>query len=191
MYNSSLKGKNVPMTGVPYVEIPEKVFEHDMTIRETPDCFKTCDCVYSEPAWQYGYPIFNERAGFVASDGWSAYSKSIDRTVMEIGKPAFIIGGKIHARHFADADDRREIEIMHDGTSLGGAFVYLFNGADYDDSVVRTTDGLTDYLCKEYEKALDFSCGYGEHLLKFRDFIGTDIDRNCLAYLSGKVRGAI
>lgn len=61
------------------------------------------------------------------------------------------------------------------------------NHWNFDDDILKSivdTKTLLNFLSKKYSCCLDFSCGYGEHLLQFKDFVACDIDRDCLTYLS-------
>ena len=181
MYNSSIKGQGRKTTFSQHIEVPNKIFFNDMSKNYMCEVFKTCDCVYSGIAWPYGYKIFNDEAGNVPN-AYSEYCKNINTLIEELGVPAFITGGKIHKRYFPQAVSY-DIVLNNCGTNMPGAKIYIWNYNNYDENIGTTTE-LLNKLQKEFIKPLDFSCGYGEHLLKFKDFIGCDIDKNCLTYLS-------
>ena len=182
MYNSSIKGQNFDFDGKlsHFIEVPHKVFFNDMSKDFWHDDFKDCDVVYSEIAWPYGYPRFNEKAGNKPNN-YAQYMNNIERLINKLNVPAFIICGKNVARYFPDAK-QYSFAITTSGTNMQGCTLYVWN-YDYDNKHA-TTDQLIDFLAQNFKKCLDFSCGYGEHLLKFDDFVGCDINRKCLTYLS-------
>lgn len=181
MYNSSIKGQGKKKRFSTHIDTPHKIFFNDMSKNYMREEFKTCDCVYSGIAWQYGYKIFNEDAGNVPNE-YSQYCININKLIEELGVPAFITGGKAHKKYFPKAQVF-DIDLNNCGTNMPNVKIYVWNYPDYDSSIKSTTE-LLGRLCKEFKKPLDFSCGYGEHLLKFDDFIGCDIDKDCLTYLS-------
>lgn len=181
MYNSSIKGQGRTMRFKSHTFIPDKVFFNDMSKNYMCECFKTCDVVYSGIAWQYGYKIFNDNAGNIPNE-YSEYCKNINKLIEELGVPAFITGGKSHAKFFPNAK-MFNIDLNNSDSNMPNCKLFVWNYDHYDTSI-KTTTQLIERLSKEFNKVLDFSCGYGEHLLKFRDFVGCDIDKNCLTYLS-------
>ena len=192
MYNSSIKGQSTDKKFDRHIEIAGKVFFNDMSKNYMCEAFKTCDVVFSEISWAYGYSRFNSKAGN-EPNSYNDYLTNINRMIEELEVPAFIICGKPAAKHFPFAK-AYPITINTSGTSMSGCQVYVWN-FDYDSLGITSTDELTSYLAEHYEKCLDPSCGYGEHLLKFRDFVGCDINRDSLTYLSiltdarGKING--
>ena len=185
MYHSSLKGKNSETEKIEYVEVPNKIFFHDMTENDIPDAFRTCDCVYSEPSSRYGFSIFNERAGMVVKDDWKTYVKNIDRTIMVLNVPAFIICGQEFLKYMPNVADVRDVVLNTNNKKLCDCKVAIFNTVSPD---LKTSSEIISYIAANYKKVLDFSCGYGEHMMNFQDFVATDINRDCLAYLSKKWR---
>ena len=165
------------------VTIPHKVFFNDMSKNYMCEEFKTCDVVYSEISWLYGYNIFNERAQNSPSS-YAIYLDNIARLIHELRVPSFIICGKNVRTHFSDANIN-EITINTaniKGDDFRKCILYTWY---YDCPITeQTSSELIETLSNKYNKCLDFSCGYGTHLLRFNDFVGTDIDKNCLTYLS-------
>ena len=180
MYNSSLKGKGKDKKFSSTMEIPHKIFFNDMSKNYMREEFRSCDCIYSEVAWIYGYKGFNEKAGNEPNK-YMDYIDNIARLVDELKVPAFIICGKNVKSHFTGAK-MAPIVITTSGENIKGCTLYYWN---YDlEKVFDGTHELTDFLAQRFNKCLDFSCGYGEHLLKFKDFIACDINSDCLTYLS-------
>ena len=102
MYNSSLKGHGGTSAFKNCIEIPHKIFFNDMSKSYMRDEFKTCDVIYSEIAWPYGYKGFNEKAGNVPG-AYSDYVDNINLAIEELDVPAFIVCGKNVKRHFPKA----------------------------------------------------------------------------------------
>lgn len=181
MYNSSIKGQSHDRKFSQHLEIEGKVFFNDMSKNYIREEFRSCDVIFSEMSWSYGYKGFNEKAGNEPGE-YLDYVKNINRMIEELGVPAFIVCGKPVARYFPNAK-AYPIKINTSETNMSGCQVYVWN-FDYDKIGADNTIDLINYLCKNYGKCLDFSCGYGEHLLKFFDFVGCDINRDCLTYLA-------
>lgn len=180
MYNSSIKKQGKKIEFKKQIEIPGKVFFNDMSKSGYREEWRECDCIYSGIAWQYGYKIFNENAGNIPNE-YSQYCKNINTLIETLKVPSFITGGKQHRKFFKNAKEF-DIDLNNFGTDMPGVKLFVWN-YDYNGEC-RGTSELLSKLSKEFRKPLDFSCGYGQHLLKFDDFIACDIDRNCLTYLS-------
>lgn len=180
MYRSSLKGKGEDIKFSQYLEIPHEVFFNDMSKTYMRNEFKTCDLVYSGIAWSYGYKIFNADANNDC-DSYSQYLTNIYSCIQELKKPAFITGGKHMMKYFKGS---RVFDIDIDTSVEKIANVYLFTYYTDYDGHCRGVKQLLKELSQKYHKVLDFSCGYGEKLMQFDDFVACDIDRNCLTYLS-------
>ena len=180
MYNSSIKGQSKLMRFRMKEDIPHEVFFNDMSKTYMREEFKSCDCVFSEIAWSYGYGIFNERAGNSPND-YSEYMRNIQKLILELNVPSFVVCGK-PASKFFDKAESFPITIDTSETNMPNCRLYVWN-FDYTQLFQRTSE-LMRFLSERFHKCLDFSCGYGEHLLKFDDFIGCDINKDCLTYLS-------
>lgn len=181
MYNSSIKGqlRRIHFSSE-IIEVPHKVFFNDMSKTYMRKEFMDCDVVFSEIAWQYGYSIFNDRANNVPCD-YASYMNNIHNLILELGVPAFIVCGKSAARYFVDAK-AYPISIKTAEANMSGCQLWVWN-YDYQQQFKDTKELIT-FLSGRFNKCLDFSCGYGTHLLKFNDFVACDIDRDCLTYLS-------
>ena len=180
VYNSSIKGQGQKAVFSKHAEIPNKVFYNDMSKTYMREEFRDCDVIFSEIAWQYGYKIFNEKAGN-SPNPYAEYLRNIQKLILELGIPAFIVCGKSAARYF-DKAKSYPIAIRTSGTNMPGCQLYVWN-YDYTHDF-KDTKELVAFLSQNFKKCLDFSCGYGEHLLSFNDFVGCDINRECLTYLS-------
>lgn len=182
MYNSSIKGQShhIHFLEAEQIEIPHKIFFNDMSKTYMRDEFKECDVIFSEISWRYGYGIFNERAEN-SPNNYTDYLNNIQKLIKELGIPSFVVCGKPVAKYFAGAK-AYPISIRTSGTNMHGCQLYVWNyNYLYQ---FKDTKELIAFLSKTFEKCLDFSCGYGEHLLMFKDFIGCDINKDCLTYLS-------
>lgn len=149
------------------------VFKHDLN-NGLPELFKNCDCIYSEPAWKSGYEIFKKRAN-VIDFGYKDYMNSIEKTIKELNKPTFIVGGK-HMLKYLKPD--HQIDIRFNG------FYALLLQWNTDLIEVKNNLKIIEYLSEKFNTVLDFSCGYGQHLFKFNNFIGSDINGKCIYYLA-------
>lgn len=181
MYNSSIKGQGQKAVFSRHIEIPNKIFYNDMSKNFYVNCFSECDVIFSEIAWVYGYPKFNENAGN-KPNSYRDYMQNINKLIHKLNIPAFIVCGRNAKTFFKDAQ-MFKTGINNSGTDMQDCVLYVWN-FHYEDQGKHGTKQLVDFLSEKYKKCLDFSCGYGEHLMKFKDFIGCDIDRNCLTYLS-------
>lgn len=180
MYNSSIKKQGQEKHFSSHLEIPGKIFFNDMSKVSFREEFLSCDVLFSEIAWPYGYKGFNEKAGNEPG-AYSDYLDNINALIGKLNIPAFIVCGKNVKAHFKGAK-MQDIAITTAGTSMPGCTLYIWN---YDTEIkVKDTNTLTLYLAERFDKCLDISCGYGEHLFRFKDFIGCDINRDCLTYLS-------
>ena len=181
MYNSSLARKSDSFHSDLLLQIPDKIFFNDMSQVYMQDCFKSCDVIYSEPAWNYGYKNFNAVAGNSSPEPWAQYMRNINKLIKELGVPSFIVCGKQSARYFPDAE-MKLCSIVRKDKFISGANVFVWNYALPDGE--WDTEKLIGKISKEFKKCLDFSCGYGEHLLAFEDFVGCDVNRECLTWLA-------
>lgn len=181
MYNSSLKGHGGTSAFKNHIEVPHKIFFNDMSKSYMQDEFKTCDVIYSEIAWPYGYKGFNEKAGNVPS-AYSDYVDNINLAIEELDVPAFIVCGKNVKKHFPKAR-MYPITITTSGENIPGCTLFVWKCGDFFGQFSNTIV-LLNWLAARYDKCLDPSCGYGEHLLKFKDFVGCDVNRDCLTHFS-------
>lgn len=182
MYNSSIKGQAKRIKFDKKLELKDKVFFNDLSKNIPIKAFKCCDVVYSEISWNYGYNIFNHQATNNAND-YSNYLHNVNACIEELQVPSFIVCGK-QARNFFTNAKCIPIKINSAGTNINGCQLYIWN---FDDDILKSivdTKTLLNFLSKKYSCCLDFSCGYGEHLLQFKDFVACDIDRDCLTYLT-------
>ncbi len=145
------------------------VFKHDLN-NGIPDIFHKCDCIYSEPAWQSGYKLFKKRANTKDFE-YIDYMNSIQKTVTELKVPTFIVGGK-HMLRYLTPD--HFIDIRFNG------FYALLLQWNTELIEVKNNIKILDYLSDKYDTVLDFSCGYGKHLLNFNKFIASDVNGKCV-----------
>lgn len=179
-YNSSIHGQGTKCTFDKHIEIPGKIFFNDMSKTWDLPVFATCDCVFSEIAWPYGYDGFNKLANNVPNS-YAEYIQNVNRCIEKLSAPSFVVCGKPAKRYFKNAS-MQEIAITTADTNMKSCTLYTWNVNDLPD--VNDTKSLIRWMTKRYRKCLDFSCGYGSHLLNFDDFVACDINRDCLTYLS-------
>ena len=161
-YNSALKGPLWPgreqLSEIGFAESARgMIFAHNIC-DPLPEpmaerIMRCADCVYCEIPWPASGETFYQRAG---------------------AEPAFLVGAKRDA--LALADDAVQL------VSLNGRPAWLaISGAGV--AGYGTTDELLTQLARVYRGVYDFGCGYGAALRLFAYFIGSDIDRKCLAYV--------
>jgi SAM-dependent methyltransferase len=118
---------------------------------------------------------FYQRAGVEPRDH-ADYLAALRKLILHrFGKPAFIVGAKRDAAALADEPVRP--------VSLNGRPAWLAISGGGRTPQCRTTDELLAQLARSYRSVYDFGCGYGAALRPFSYFIGSDIDRKCLAYV--------
>lgn len=142
--------------------------------------FYNCDVIYSEPSWRKGYLEFSKRAYLKINKNFNDYLMSIQHVVNELKKPSFIIGGR-HMLNILKPDHL--INIKFNGFD---AITMIWN---HEKINVSSNLELIEIISKKYNKVLDFSCGYGFHLKKFRYFVCTDINKKCVYYIAKKYLG--
>lgn len=142
--------------------------------------FRACDCVYVEPAWQKGYQTFQDRAG-VKSPSFAEYLGAIQRAIVELGKPAFVVGGKHMLRRWTP-DDTAPIR-------MNGFDALLMAWNEQAPVGVKNVLQLQTVLTSKYDKVLDFCCGYGKHLTQFKSFVGADFNKKCVYYIAHNYLG--
>lgn len=190
MYLSAIKGKSTEYHG-DFKPIDGMVFYNDLSRRCVRPEFERADFVYSEPAWLNGYYKFNEIAGNSDCESWKEYVTNIDRLVHALGKPSFVTGGVSHGKYLTGWD-RREIRLAHDNVEINATsntriYLYFWN-YDLDFCPDTVMDLLRELKSRGFKCPLDPSCGFGEHLLTFDDFVACDINTDSLAWLSDQVR---
>lgn len=156
------------------------VFRHDIThgMREE---FKECDCVYVEPAWQRGYMTFQERVGRVgAAPSHKQYLASIRRVIEELGKPAYLVGGK-HMLSTLQPTHCVETK-LHNLPAL----LMLWNAPAMPPAPLSV---MQKTVAQRHRKVLDFCCGYGQHLTQFTAFVACDINGKCVYHIAHNYLG--
>lgn len=190
MYVSAIKGKNTEYHG-DFKPIDGMVFYNDLSRRCIRPEFERADFVYSEPAWSAGYEKFNRMAENTRYKCWADYVKNLDRLVHALGLPAFIVGGVSHGKYLTGFD-MYDVELSHDDIVIKdspNARIHLFvYGYDMDFEFKSVMDVLRKLRSRGLRCPLDPSCGFGEHLLLFDDFVACDINTNALAWLADQVR---
>jgi hypothetical protein len=183
-YNSALKGPvwagRDDLAEIEFAESPAgMVFAHNVC-DPMPEPFieqiaKRAECIYAELPWPAGGDTFYARAGVEARPHDDFMFAVKGRIVDPLGKPTFIVASKRDARFLASDDIR---PITHRG---GNAWLAASGGPA---PRCETSEELIAYLAGAYRSVYDFSCGYGRSLRPFAFFIGSDIDRKCLAYVA-------
>lgn len=158
------------------------VFSHNINDGLLP-IFKESDCIYSELAWRNGYELFQIRAGNDAKKvTFKQYLLNVENIIEKLQKPTFIIGGK-HMLKTLDPPNHSEIK-------LNGfkAMLMMWNTDSISAPTVEILlSCLRDYY--NFKKPLDFCAGYGEHLSKFKSFIGCDINKKCIYFMAKNYLG--
>ena len=170
-YHSAHGNENNNLKDINYYENNGCVtLKHDLN-NEIPKIFKKCDCIYSEPAWRTGYKLFKKRAN-VKNFEYKDYMNSIQKVINELNVPTFIIGGK-HMLKYLKPNHILNIK-------FNGVFYAML--LQWNTELIEVNDNLEiiDYLSNKYNTVLDFSCGYGQHLLKFNNFIASDFNGKCI-----------
>jgi len=156
------------------------VFCHDITTGATLD-FVQADCLYVEPAWQRGYEEFQKRAGQGGeAPPYKEYITAIRTAIEGFGKPSYVVGGKHMLKLLAPEHARP--------TRLNGfdAQLMMWN---CNPPTASTALQVQDELAKQHDHVLDFCCGYGLHLTKFKRFTACDINRKCVYYVAHSYMG--
>ena len=191
IYNSALKNANVKVwdkykkqstTGKECV-----AFSHDLTTEQgLPNQFDPCDVFYSEIPWQHGYTKFYERAELKANSSYSNFIESLKYVVSLMDRPFLLTGGKGLAKRIPEADEVRDISMVH-----CDAWLYSYNCKIPQD--ITTTLDLLDYLAEAYSCLGNFTCGYGHSGFKFLEngkrFVMSDINQYCIGYIDEQLNG--
>jgi hypothetical protein len=137
---------------------------------------KNAECVYSEIPWPAARDTFYLRSG-LAPRPHGEYVAAVKAIVDRFRKPSYIVASKRDAFALADQPVR---PIMHNGYQ---AWLAIAHAVQPTPDCVGTPE-LRAWLGQTYRSVYDFSCGYGAGLRPFEHFIGSDIDRKCLAYVA-------
>lgn len=149
------------------------VLQHDLN-NGINEIFKNCDCIYSEPAWKNGYELFLKRSN-KDSKSYKEYLKSIENVISDLKKPTFLIGGKHMLKYI---NPTNIVDIRFNG-------FYAILMIWFSDKIeVKTNYDVIEVLINNYKNVLDFSCGYGNHLKNFKNFIASDINPKCVYYIA-------
>jgi hypothetical protein len=181
IYNSALKGREWAgrdeFQPIDFAESARgMVFAHNIC-EPLPDAMAEriarVECFYSEVPWPAARDTFYQRSG-VEPRPHAEYQAAIKGIIDRFKKPTFIIAAKRDAFALA-ADDVRLISLYGDPGWLA-----IRGGRPPE---CRTNQELIARLAEAYGSVYDFSCGCGVALRPFAYFIGSDIDRKCLAYV--------
>ena len=160
------------------------VFTHDI-LNGTNENFKHAACIYSEPSWRAGFNKFMSRAG-KEKGGYKKYLLTIKEIINQLKVPTFMIIGK-HMRGTLDPDNT--IDCMIHGYPALLAIWY----AEIPDEELKTNYDASDYVCKKYNRILNFSCGYGgtvNDAKKYnKQFICSDVNGKCIYYIAKEFMG--
>ncbi len=150
------------------------VFAHDINKGITKD-FLDCDCVYSELAWNKGYESFQKRAGKEDFLSYKDYLLNIQKILIDLNKPSYIIGGK----HML-----KTINPHHYSTIILNGFEAVLMVWNTGIILSKNTNELLKELSFKYNKVLDFCVGYGNHLSMFKSFVASDINKKCVYFVA-------
>jgi hypothetical protein len=188
IYNSALKGREWlgrdHLTEIDFAESERgMVFAHNIC-EPLPEAMAAliesrAECLYSEVPWPAARDTFYRRAG-VTPRPHGEYQAAVKAILDRFNKPAFIVAAKRDA--MALADEVHPIILYGDP---GWLAISRGRAPEY-----RTNQDLVAQLAKAYRSVYDFSCGCGVALRPFAYFIGSDIDRKCLAYVQRELLGS-
>jgi hypothetical protein len=132
-------------------------------------------CIVSDLVWKAGWPVFHQRAGTVPYGNHSDYLYLVRALLNHFAKPSFIVCSRAAAELIGER--QRPIKRF-------GGNVWLAVAHTDDDPEAASMEALPAALAARYPSAYDFGCGYGNLLRPFGYFVGSDIDRKCLAYIA-------
>jgi hypothetical protein len=162
-----------------------RVFKHDIT-KAIPKCFLKAEAVYSEPSWQQGYSVFQNRAGLKDST-FQDYLACIKKTIEYLHKPTFLVMGK-HMTKILNPKFCVPVKLHKWDCLLG-----IWNTKTLIKRKSLTVDGVLDYISDTYDIVADFSCGYGSlagaMISKNKKFICSDINGKCVYYIAKTYMG--
>ena len=151
------------------------VFVNDIT--KNIDIYKWphIDIIYSEPAWKLGYEKYRKRANAEMST-YEEYLASIKNLIKTLQKPTILVTGK-HALKTLEPDGYINIKLN------GGEALAMFWSIGMM-SIVNTTEELIHELAQQYKCVLDFSAGYGNTAMIFKQhgkkFVCSDVNGKCV-----------
>jgi hypothetical protein len=161
-----------------------------------PDPYDTCDVLYTEMAWERGYPIFAERAGLRSVD-FDAYVKAIAAIAENEKAPAVIITGKKALRRLPTPALQMEAWINSGGLVIATGAVAAFYRMSTVPTCARSGDGSTlsllEGLATIYRRIGDPCCGFGNAGRVFagagRNFVMSDVNRDCIRFVAQHAPG--
>jgi hypothetical protein len=187
-YNSALKGAIWPgrelLIDTSFAETSRgMVFAYNVCEPMHPELIAhiglRSQCLYCEIPWPAAGETFYRRAG-VTPEAHAVYVAAVKAILERFQKPAFIVGSKRDAVALSD----QAIRLV----GLNGRPAWLaISRTKAPVPEARTTGELLAHLASVYGAVYDFGCGYGASLRPFAYFIGSDIDRKCLAYVAREI----
>jgi hypothetical protein len=161
------------------------VFQHDLTA-SIPEIFKTADAIYSEPSWQAGYEIFQDRAR-AGNSTFKGYLEAIKSLIKSLNKPTFMVIGK-HMLKALEPSGYTNIKLNKWDAILG-----LWNEDWVVPTSIKTNLDVIDFVVSRYSIIGDFSCGYGNvaagAIKKGKKFVCSDLNAKCVYYVAKNYMG--
>lgn len=140
-----------------------------------------CDVLYTEMAWERGYPVFLERAD-AAQSTFAEYQAAIGAVIEATTLPVFLITGKAALRRLP-APASRQAMTINGGDCLLAVYHTTYPCAH------QTNLQLLEWLASRYQCVGDFCCGYGNTGRVFQQqqgkrWVMSDLNGACIDYIA-------
>lgn len=156
---------------------------HNVT-QNLPREMDRCDVIYSDPPWQQGYDIFNQRAGIKTSLPYSTFIRILGTAIEASRKPAVLVLHMGAVKHLPSPTRVRHV-IFSPHKCQAIAAEYGETGVTADN-----TNDILAQLAERYQCVGDPCCGYGWTARAFaaagKRFVCSDISAEAIGYLASK-----
>jgi len=157
-----------------------------------PPEFASCDLLYTEAAWEYGYERFVQRAG--GGSDYPAYFEALRALATDGKQPLVLVCGKRALKGLPDPKDSELVNINSGGTFVAEAVAVAFRcklpkvTKRHEGWLNLDTENLLRALARKYHRVGDPSCGYGNTGRIFaehgRTFVMSDLNPTCIGYIA-------